>query len=116
MAQSAAGGLGVPFRQPSVRPHTDLRRFRRRCCRWQWPHQCDILTVPNVLQTGRLIFILEQDTLLCILLDYYNIKRVHIIPVERPPGSATPVLPSLNERLHHFEANSGWDLLLLLSN
>jgi len=68
---------------------------------------------PNVLQTGRLIFFLERDTLLCILLDYYNIKRVHIIPVERPPELAIPVLPPLIE--HTFEDQFRWDLLSPLS-
>jgi len=71
---------------------------------------------PNVLRTGYLIFILERNTLLCILLDYYNIKDVHVIPPGRPPGSATPLLPSLHERLHHFEVEPRWDLLLLLSD
>ena len=109
MAQSAAGGLGVPVRHLSVRPHANLRRFRRWCCRRQWHHQCDILTPPM----SYLIFTLERDALLCILLDCYNISRVNIIPVGRPPGSATAVLPTLHERLHHFEAEPLWDLLLL---
>ena len=72
--------------------------------------------VPNVLQTVYLIFILERDTPLCVLLDYYSIKHVHITPGERLPGSATSIVPSLKERLHHFHTDSRWDLLLLLSD
>lgn len=111
MAQSAAGGLGTPFRQLSVRPHADLRRFRRWCRCRQWPHPCDILTLSSMLYEPNASSLVERDTLLCILLDYYNIKRIRSIPVERPPGSATPVLPSLGERLYHFETNSRRELL-----
>ena len=115
MAQSAAGGLGVPFRQLTARPRTDLRRFRRwRCCR-QWHHPCDILTLSPIFYKLAVHLCLGAGHTAMYTSGLLQYQSVHVVPVEPPLGSATPVLPSLYECLHHFEAKSRWDLLLLLS-
>jgi len=92
-----------------------LRRFRRwrRC--WQWPHPCDILTLFPMFYKPVASSLSWTGTNHYVHFWITTILNASILPVERPPGSATPVLPSLNECLHHFEAKSRWDLLLLLS-
>lgn len=79
MAQSAAGGLGVPFRQLSVHPHADPEKVSALAPLLAVASSMRYSDfVPNVLQTSCLISILDRDKPLCTLLDYYNIKRVHI--------------------------------------
>jgi hypothetical protein len=84
MAQSAAGGLGMPF-PLSICAYTNLRRFRCWCCRWQWYHQRDILIL-----WLKLDFYIETDTLLLRThLDYYyvivNTYLLKIAQLSCPP-------------------------------